>query len=113
MEKSIKKLIPVLRQIADDAGYALVCNTDDGTRLFCIQQFNNVYGRLLDLDAELAESFAPLADDVSLGVIRISARDMTWILIDYLRKQRQGSFWGLLTETIFFSEGGYCAIAAG
>ena len=96
MDKSLKKLVHLLRQIIDDAGYALVCNTSDDTRAFCIKQYNNVYRRLAALDAELASSFAPLSDEVSLGVIRLSARDMAWFIVDYLRQQRRRSFWGCI-----------------
>ena len=59
--------------------------------------------RLAALDAELASSFAPLSNDVSLGVIRLSARDMAWFIVDYLRKQRQRSFWGCI-GALFFVE---------
>ena len=104
MDKTLKKLVHLLRQIIDDAGYALVCNAGDDTRLFCIRQYNNVYRRLTELDPELASSFAPLSSDVSLGVIRISARDMTWRLIDYLRKQRRRSFWNCVAAFFMIEE---------
>ena len=93
MNKTLKKLIRLLQQIVDDAGYALVSRTGDDTRLFCIRQYNNVYGRLLELDASLAEPFGPLSENVSVGVVRLTARDMAWSLSEELRKRRYGAIW--------------------
>ncbi len=64
-DKTLKKLIHLLRQIMHDAGYAIISNESDDSRLFCIEQYNRIYTRLMEVDRALASVFAPLAPDSS------------------------------------------------
>lgn len=87
-DKTLKKLIHLLRQIMHDAGYAIISNESDDSRLFCIEQYNRIYTRLMEVDRALASVFAPLAPDSSPGIVRMAARDMASMLIEHLRKDR-------------------------
>lgn len=88
MEKSIKKLVYLLHQITHDAGFALLSEEGEETRRFCIEQYNNIRLRLVELDTELAARFEPLSAKASVGMVRVAARDMAGILVEYLRNNR-------------------------
>ena len=88
MEKSIKKLVYLLHQIMNDAGFALLSNEGEDTRRFCIEQYNNIRIRLAELDTELGARFEPLPVQASVGMVRVAARDMAGFLIEHLRKNR-------------------------
>lgn len=102
MEKSIKKLVYLLHQITNDAGFALLNNEGDDARHFCIEQYNNIQARLAELDRELAARFEPLPTKASVGTVRVAARDMAGFLIDYLRNSRSWSSMGLFPGLMWF-----------
>ncbi len=91
MEKSIKKLVYLLHQITKDAGFALLSNEGEDTRRFCIEQYNNIRQRVTELDADLGGRFEPLSGHASVGMVRMAAREMADILVDYLRNNQTWS----------------------
>ena len=91
-EKTLKKLIHLLKQIMHDAGYAIISNESEDSRLFCIEQYNRIYTRLMEIDRALASCFAPLAPDSSPGIVRMASRDMACMLIEHVGKDRYQGF---------------------
>jgi hypothetical protein len=105
MDKTIKKLVHLLQQITHDAGYAIISNESDATRRFCIQQYNRICLRLMELDRDLASRFAPLPPDCSPGLVRMAARDMACSLKEHLRDRPRPSFAGCLWEAFCSASG--------
>lgn len=77
MKREANKLAAVLRQIAYDAGHALLCRGDPEITRFCVAQYNRIHARLRELDLDLAAPFGPLADDAGAGEVRIVARALS------------------------------------
>ncbi len=105
MEKSIKKLVYLLRQIMNDAGFALLSHEDEDARRFCVEQYNNIRNRLAELDASLVASFAPLPVQASAGAVRVAARDMAWFLIDFLKNNSNRSTMACFPGLVWFFSG--------
>ena len=89
MKQEVKKLDAVLRQIAHDAGQALLCRGDPDVVRFCAAQYNRVYARLRELDAELTAPFGPLPDDATAGETRIVARALAAYIKEKTRAERK------------------------
>lgn len=89
MKRDIKKLDAVLRQIAHDAGHALLCRGDPDVARFCAAQYNRIYARLSELDPELTAPFGPLSDDATAGEIRIVARALSAYIKEKTRAERK------------------------
>ncbi len=105
MEKSIKKLVFLLQQVVNDAGFALLQNNGDETRHYCIEQYNKICSRLAELDSDLGAKFQPLSNRASVGMVRVAARDMASQLVDYLREQRRWSSMGIVPGFLGFFTG--------
>ncbi len=105
MEKSIKKLVYMLHQIMNDAGFALLHNEGEETRLFCVAQYNNIRSRLTELDVDLGAQFEPLSNKASVGMVRVAARDMAGQLIEYLQNRQNWSSMALLPGMMWLFSG--------
>ena len=105
MEKSIKKLVLLLHQITKDAGFALLQNEGEETRLFCVEQYNNICSRVAELDGELGAQFEQLSPKASVGMVRVAARDMAGRLMEYLHNRKNWSSMALLPGMMWFFTG--------
>ena len=95
MKQEVRKLTVVLRQIAHDAGQALLCRGDPEIARFCAAQYNRIHARLNELDPELAAPFGPLAADADAGEIRIVARALAAYLSEKTRAEQKHAWAGM------------------
>ena len=95
----------MLHQIMNDAGFALLYNEGEDTRLFCVTQYNNIQSRLAELDIDLGTQFEPLSNNASVGMVRVAARDLAGYLIDYLQNRQDWSSMALLPGMMWFFSG--------
>lgn len=74
MDRDLARLTRVLRQVAHDAGLALLHRSDPAAIRHCIAQYNRVRARLGELDATYTTVFGPLPEQAHPGDVRILAR---------------------------------------
>ncbi|MFQ5569041.1 MAG: hypothetical protein ACE5G0_05165 [Rhodothermales bacterium] len=67
-------LVNVLRQIAYDAGCALLGSAEPETTRRCAARYNRVCARLRQLDPTITSVCACLPEDASPGSVRMAAR---------------------------------------
>lgn len=89
MEQELARLARVLRQIAHDAGCALLYKADPKSVQFCVAQYNNIIARLGELDETVGTIFSPLEEDVTFGQVRMAARSVASYLKDSLRQKQE------------------------
>ncbi|MFQ5568630.1 MAG: hypothetical protein ACE5G0_03080 [Rhodothermales bacterium] len=75
-KKEIAKLVNVLRRTARMARQARHTGTNDDAASFCVEQYNRVLARLIELDQDTAPLFEPLAPDASLTVVALACRQL-------------------------------------
>ena len=82
MEDEIRKLVRVLREVATDAGYAIVAEEGaDDIVQHCHQRYERIYGRLSELIPAFKRYVEPLPEDASAASIRIASRDLAYYLV--------------------------------
>ena len=89
MKRDVKILTAVLRQIAHDAGYALLCRGGPEVARFCTAQYNRILARLNELDPALTTPFGPLPEDALAGEVRVVARALAGYIKEKTREERK------------------------
>lgn len=74
MNRDLTNLVDTLREIAYDAGRALLFPVDADTTRRYAARYNGVYGQLCKHTPRVASALTPLSEDASVGCIRIAAR---------------------------------------
>ena len=74
MTRDLTNLIETLREIAYDAGRALLFPVDADTTRRYAAQYNCAYGQLCECTPYLASVITLLPEDASPGTIRMAAR---------------------------------------
>ena len=74
MNRDLTNLVDALREIAYEAGRALLFSVDTDTTRRYAAQYNWVYGKLCERTPCLRSNIKPLPEDASPGSIRIAAR---------------------------------------
>jgi len=76
METETVKLVNVLRRIARGAAYAAWAKPEPNAVRFCVNQYNKVLVRLVELEPNIRTLFTPLPEDASADIVRIAAREL-------------------------------------
>ena len=87
MERDLERLENVLRQIAHDAGCALLYKNPRENIVLCIARYNRVHARVQELTPVIASRVAFLPDDASAGEVRIASRALAAYIAEHLRKE--------------------------
>jgi len=88
MERELARLANVLRQIAHDAGWVLLCREAPGTLRFSIAQYNRIHARLGEIAPALTTLFGRLPEEASAGQVRIVARALAAYLYEQTRHEQ-------------------------
>jgi len=101
MEDEVRKLVRVLREVATDAGYAIVAEegADDIVK-HCCERYARIYDRLSELIPAFKRYVEPLPADASAASIRIAARDLAYYL---LRGQQEPRIYEQSMESVIAS----------
>ena len=75
MKNDTNYLVDTLREIAYDAGYALLCPVDSVTTQRYADRYNKAYHELRALAPYLTACVKPVPADATVGCIRMAARD--------------------------------------
>lgn len=94
MKPEVKKLAAALRQIAHDAGHALLCRGDLEVARFCVAQYNRIYARLSELDPDLTAPFGSLPEDALAGEVRVVARALAAYVTEKTHAERKHAWAG-------------------
>lgn len=81
-DRETKKLINVLRRIADVERYTMWRGEDEGLTKFCVTQYNKILARLMEYDPTLQPLFTPLPENTSSKTIRFAARELVAYLAE-------------------------------
>ena len=76
----IDRLMRVLHEVLQDAGFAIVSQGPTDVPLWCIQQYNRVLIRLETLDKDLARGIRPLSEHATALDVRMAARQALVLL---------------------------------
>jgi hypothetical protein len=78
MDREVVRLTRVLREIAHDAGFAMIYRSSPEAAAFCAGQYNRVVCRLQELHGEAFAALPHLPPEASPARIRMAARDAAW-----------------------------------
>jgi hypothetical protein len=92
--QEINKLVNVLRRIGRSAGYAAVNAGDPGAIRFCVNQYNKVLSRFLELEPSIAGLFTLLPESSAAEVIQLAAGELAAYFEDESRSEHRRHRWG-------------------
>ena len=92
MERDLEQMARVLRQVAHDAGCALLGRRDAEALRFCIDQYNRIRTRLGTIDTAYTTLFGRLPADAHPGDVRILARALSLYIREKLRREQGYAF---------------------
>ena len=90
------RLAAVLRQVAYDAGCALLGYADRDSLRYCTAQYNRVRAQLGSLDPAFTMYFGRLPEDAPAGEVRILARALALFTEERIRQWRAQNGTGLM-----------------
>ncbi|HZN10467.1 MAG TPA: hypothetical protein VFC61_02250 [Blastocatellia bacterium] len=88
-EQEVKKLINVLNRMVRTAMRAQWMSAGEAEARFAAGQYNKILGRLTELDPRIAGVFDPIAEDSSLMVVAMAARQVVSYYEDEVRAERE------------------------
>lgn len=91
-EKELKKLVNVLRRTSRMAWQAEWTGGGEDTGPFCVEQYNRVLSRLVELDETVGQIFSPLPEGSSLSVTAMACRQLAAYFEDEVGRPHWG--WG-------------------
>ena len=98
-EQELKKLINVLNRMSRTAVRVQWTGAGENEARFAVSQFNRVLARLSELDEQVKTLFSPLAEDSSLTVVAMAARQV----VSYYEDEVRGEYGGRFEGGPFFS----------
>jgi len=93
-EQELKKLINVLNRMSRTAVRVQWTGAGENEARFAVTQFNRILARLSEIDEHVKGLFSPLAEDSSLTVVAMAARQVVSYYEDELHAERGGWFEG-------------------
>ncbi len=93
-EQELKKLINVLNRMSRTAVRVQWTGAGESEARFAVTQFNRILARLFELDEHVKGLFAPLAEDSTLTVVAMAARQVVSYYEDEVHTERGGRFEG-------------------
>ncbi len=89
-EQEMRKLINVLHRMTRTAARVQWMGAGENEAKFAASQYNKILARLSELDPNLKGVFDPLADDSSLTVVAMAARQVVSYYEDEVRPENRG-----------------------
>ena len=90
-ETELRKLINVLRRTARMAMQSEWTGGQKDTAPYCVEQYNRVLARLIELDETVGKIFSPLPEGSSLAVTAMACRQLS----AYFEDEYGQHFWGM------------------
>jgi hypothetical protein len=100
MTDPLDRLAPVLAQLVDDAGLALLSDVDPSVHRHCVRLYNRLLERVRVAEPELSPEFVPLGESVGAGAVRMRGRD----LLVQLSATRSPGWLGAWFERLFATD---------
>jgi len=93
-EQELKKLINVLNRMSRTAVRLQWTGAGESEARFAVTQFNRILARLSELDEHVKGLFSPLAEDSTLTVVAMAARQVVSYYEDEVHTEHGGRFEG-------------------
>lgn len=93
-EQEIRKLINVLHRMTRTAARVQWMGAGENEARFAVSQFNKILARLIELDPNIKGVFDPIADDSTLTIVAMAARQIVSYYEDEVRPEHKRKEWG-------------------